>query len=741
MKNSEIIKNLSLDDKIKIVTGQDFWYTKELENEGLKSLLLTDGPSGVRKQEEDIDALGLNQSIETISFPSLALIACSFDKDLLRQYGEYLGQIAKSEKVNVLLGPGINIKRNPLAGRNFEYMSEDPFVSGKLGTAYIKGLQSQGVGASVKHFATNNRENQRFTNSSNIDERTLREIYLSAFETIVKEAEPVTIMSSYNFLNQVPVSENKWLLTDLLRNEWGYQGVVVSDWSAVKRRAQSLKAGLNLEMPGKGEATLTEVKDAIKNGQLDEHILDVSVDRVLTLMKDYQNKEEVQSYDKETYHDFARELARKSIVLLKNENENLPLKPSSLGLIGELAENPRYQGGGSSKVNPYHVVTPLEAFKNQQYVYAQGYNINNHEVDQQLQQQAVKVAQQNDQVVLFLGYPESYETEGLDKDSLSLPDNQLALIDAVTKENENVTIVLQNGGTVLMPWADKVKSIVETYLPGEAVGEAIYDILTGKQNPAGKLAETVPQRIEDVPSYLTFNQSKADENYREGIYVGYRYYDTKNIKTQFPFGHGLSYTTFDYSNMQITNQESSLKVSLDIKNTGNIFGEEVVQIYIGNRTSDIDMPFKELREFERVALEVNETRTITFEIPHKAMRWYNENRGQWQIDDGEYIIYAGSSVEDIRLEQPITLNITNQTTSNQIHEDTYLSEIVTRKEAFKQSLELYNLDKIIDAVIENPELTSIFENMPLRSLIMVNIDIKTVRDFIDAANEELSKQG
>lgn len=291
-----------------------------------------------------------------------------------------------------------------------------------------------------------------------------------------------------------------------------------------------------------------------------------------------------------------------------------------------------------------------------------------------------------------------------------------------------------------MPWVDKVKSIVETYLPGEAVGEAIYDILTGKQNPAGKLEETVPQRIEDVPSYLTFNQSKADENYREGIYVGYRYYDTKNIETQFPFGHGLSYTTFDYSNMQITNQESSLKVSLDIKNKGNIFGEEVVQIYIGNRTSDIDMPFKELREFERVALEVNETKTITFEIPHKAMRWYNENRGQWQIDDGKYIIYAGSSVKDIRLEQSITINITNQTTSNHIHEDTYLSEIVTRKEAFKQSLEQYNLDKIIDAVIENPELTSIFENMPLRSLIMVNIDIKTVRDFIDAANEEKSKQ-
>lgn len=737
MKNNEIIKNLSLEEKIKIVTGHAFWYTHDLEDKGLNALLLTDGPSGVRKQEEGADALGLNQSIKTISFPSLALIASSFDKNLLRQYGEYLGQIAKSEKVNVLLGPGINIKRNPLAGRNFEYMSEDPLVAGKLATAYINGLQYQGIGSSVKHFAANNRENQRFTNSSNIDERTLREIYLSAFETVVKYAQPATIMSSYNAINHVPVSENKWLLTDVLRNEWGYQGVVVSDWSAVKHRSNSLKAGLNLEMPGKGQSTLTEVTNAVKNGELDEHILDISVDRVLTLIKQHQIKDEAQSYDKASYHDFSRVLASKSIILLKNENNNLPINSSSLGLIGELAAKPRIQGGGSSKVNPYNIVTPLEAFNKHQVEYAQGYYISNHEVDQKLQQEAVKVAQQNDQVILFLGYPESYETEGFDKNALALPDNQLTLLDAVTRENQNVTVVLQNGGTVLMPWAHKVKSIVETYLSGEAVGEAIKDVLTGKQNPAGKLTETVPKRLEDVPSYLTFNQSKAEEDYREGIYVGYRYYDTKHIKTQFPFGHGLSYTTFEYSNIKIAPQENSLKINLDIKNTGKIFGEEVIQVYIGNRASDIDMPLKELRDFERIALDANESKIITFDIPYKALRWFNNNTRQWQIDDGEYVVYVGSSVEDIRLEQSITLDITNQTKSYWIHEDTYVYELVLRKNEIKQSLKQYQLDELIGKVTEDPELAPLFENLPLRSLIMLDMDIATVHDFINAANEEL----
>lgn len=417
MENREIIESLSLEEKIKVITGKEFWYTHPLEAFGLKSLLLTDGPSGVRKQNEGADALGLTDSIETIGFPSMALIASSFDKSLAYHYGASLGGIAKSEGVNVVLGPGVTMKRSPLGGRNFEYMSEDPLLSGELAAQYVKGVQSKGVGTSVKHFATNNRENQRFTSSSNVEERALREIYLSAFEKVVKAAQPATVMSSYNKLNGVPVSENKWLLTDVLRNEWGYKGVVVSDWSAIKNRAPSLKAGLDLEMPGKDQFTVDELKKAVANGSLEESVLDISVDRVLSLIKIYQAESEPDGYDKDEYHALAKGIASKSIILLKNEQNALPLGNKNLAVIGELAEKPRHQGGGSSKVNPYKVTTPLDALKQEKvnYEYSRGYLIDESKVDKDTQDEAVEKAKAHEQVLLFLGYPERYETEGFDK--------------------------------------------------------------------------------------------------------------------------------------------------------------------------------------------------------------------------------------------------------------------------------------------------------------------------------------
>ncbi|MFD2831185.1 beta-glucosidase [Corticicoccus populi] len=740
--NNTIIEKLSLEDKIKIVTGKEFWYTHPLEKFGLKSILLTDGPSGIRKQNEGADALGLTDSVETIGFPSLALIASSFDKTLANQYGRLLGDIANSEGVNVLLGPGINIKRSPLGGRNFEYMSEDPLVAGALASEYVKGVQSKGVGTSVKHFAANNRENQRFTSSSNVEDRALREIYLSAFEKVVKSAQPATVMSSYNLLNGTAVSENKWLLTDVLRNEWGFKGTVVSDWSAVKNRVPSLKAGLNLEMPGKDEYTTAEIKKAIADGDLEEGVLDQSVDRVLSLIKNYQNEQDTGSYDKDEYHEFAREIAGKSMILLKNENETLPIKPEeSIGVIGALAQNPRHQGGGSSKVNPYKVTTPLHALRQGMNCnYAEGYKIDEINTDESLFSEAVKTAENNAHVVLFLGYPENYETEGLDKENLNLPENQRALLEAVAEVNRNVTVVLQNGGIVLAPWADKVSAIVETYLPGEAGGEALADILTGRVNPSGRLAETVPKRIEDVPSYLSFNQSKQEENYYEGIYVGYRYYDTKKIPVQYPFGHGLSYTTFEYNHLNIEQKEDVFEISCDVKNTGSYDGDEVVQLYVGNKTSDIDMPSKELRAFERVSLKQGETQTVTVKIPFDSLRWYNSRTQKWQIDDGEYEMYVGRSIEDIRLTQEFKLERNLGTELEWIHQDTYVSEIVENQDMFEEALQKHGIDQLIKATNDDEGLAALFENMPIRSLIMVGLKTENLNRFIEDANEIIKNQ-
>lgn len=740
MKAKEIISNLSIDDKIKLITGHHFWYTHPLKEYDLESLLLTDGPSGIRKQSEGADALGLNKSIETIAFPGLALVTSSFNKKLLNRYGTLLGSIAKSERVNILLGPGVNIKRHPLGGRNFEYMSEDPFLTGILASEYVKGVESQGVGTSVKHFVANNRENQRFSNSSNIDMRTLREIYLKPFEMIVKRSMPATVMTSYNLLNHVYVSENRWLLTDILRNEWNYQGLILSDWAAIKDRAKALKAGLDLEMPGKDSYTINELKVALHNGDINEEMLNKSAERVIDTIQRYQSEQEPEPYDKDAFHEAVKDIANDSAILLKNNHQTLPLASKTFSVIGDLAEQPRFQAGGSSKVNPYHVVSPVEALKNDMNAFAKGYDINEEDSNNELVKEAVELAKKEENIVLFLGYPEHYEGEGYDKTTLNLPDNQVQLLNELYKVNKNIVVVLQNGAVILMPWEDKAQSIVETYLPGEAVGESIRDILLGTVNPSGKLAESIPKRIEDIPSYYSFNKSKSEENYLEGLFVGYRHYDTKRIDVQFPFGHGLSYSNFEYSNLNIDVNATHLDIQFDVTNTGQYDGATVPQIYVGNQTSDIEMPTKELKAFEKVYLERNQTTTVKVTIPFDDLRWFNAQTNLWQFDHGLYELFIGESVSDIRLNS--TVNIINEQLDIQqplINEDTYLYEVIERKDEMSHALEKYEFDKMISNINEDKSLAPLFKNMPLRSLIMVNLDINKIYRFIEEANKEITQ--
>lgn len=633
------------------------------------------------------------------------------------------------------MGPGVNIKRSPLAGRNFEYFSEDPLLAGRMGTAYVKGVQSTGVGVSVKHFATNNREDQRFTNSSDVDERTLREIYLAQFERIVKQAHPATIMCSYNKLNGVQVSQNQRLLTHILRDEWGYQGLVMSDWGAVVDHVAAVKAGLDLEMPGKGDASKEEIIRAVKEGRLQESTLNRSALRVLEMAERYGHpKTPAPAYDMEAQHEFARQLADDSIVLLKNEKQELPLSDSAkLAVIGELAEKPRFEGGGSSHVNAHRVVTPKEVMP-ENAVYAQGYRLDSDQPDEQLTAEAMALAKNSDQVVFFAGFPEAMESEGFDKHSISLPANQNKLLEQLLTVNPHVVVVLQNGSAVEMPWEPETPAIVETYLAGEAVGEATWDILSGQVNPSGKLSETFPKRLADNPTYPTFGKDRRHEVYREGILMGYRYYDAKQLAVRFPFGHGLSYTTFAYQNLTIRENSDDVTVSFDLENTGSQAGKEVAQVYVANHASQTIMPIDELRDFVKVELQPGETKHLTLKLSRRAFAWYNSETETWEADNGQYEILVGSSSRDIRLRQEFELTIgTNPL--GKITGETYVGELMENAdEQIKQIIAEMGLTATFDKFM-SPELAPIFANIPLRSLTMADVDAETVHELLQKLNE------
>lgn len=725
------VEGLTLEERADLVSGTDFWFTAKVS--GMDPMLMTDGPSGLRKQVNVHSAM--DQSIEAVCFPCSALTASSFDDQMLEKLGEQLGTAARAEKIGVLLGPGVNIKRSPLAGRNFEYFSEDPLLAGRMGTAYVKGVQSTGVGVSVKHFATNNREDQRFTNSSDVDERTLREIYLAQFERIVKQAHPATIMCSYNKLNGVQVSQNQRLLTNILRDEWGYQGLVMSDWGAVVDHTAAIKAGLDLEMPGKGDASKEEIIQAVKEGRLQESTLNRSALRVLEMAERYGHpKTPAPAYDMEAQHEFARQLADDSIVLLKNKKQELPLSDSAkLAVIGELAEKPRFEGGGSSHVNAHRVVTPKEVMP-ENAVYAQGYRLDSDQPDEQLTKEAMELAKNSDQVVFFAGFPEAMESEGFDKHSISLPANQNKLLEQLLTVNPHVIVVLQNGSAVEMPWEPKTPAIVETYLAGEAVGEATWDILSGQVNPSGKLSETFPKRLADNPTYPTFGKDRRHEVYREGILMGYRYYDAKQLAVCFPFGHGLSYTTFAYQNLMIKENSDDVAVSFDLENTGSQAGKEVAQIYVANHASQTIMPVDELRDFVKVELQPGETKHLTLKLSRRAFAWYNSETETWEADNGQYEILVGSSSRDIRLRQEFELTIgTNPL--GKITDETYVGELMENADGrIKQIIAEMGLTATFDKFML-PELAPVFANIPLRSLTMADIDAETVHELVQKLGE------
>ncbi len=653
-----ILKEMTLEEKASLCSGSDAWHTTPVERFDIPEIMVSDGPHGVRKIKDETALM--NQAIEAVCFPSACATACSFDRELLSSMGKALGQTCKAEKVAVLLGPGCNIKRSPLCGRNFEYFSEDPYLASQIASAHIKGVQSMGVGTSLKHFACNNQETRRMTCSANMNERTFFEIYAAAFEGAVKDAKPYTIMCSYNRINNVYSSENKFLLTDVLREKWGFEGLVMSDWGAVNDRPEGIRAGLDLEMPSSHGVNDAKIVESVKNGTLDEALVDKAARNVLELV----NKTEHisagnETWDKENQHQLARKIASECAILLKNDNSLLPLDNSKkIAFIGDFAQAPRYQGGGSSHINSFKVTSAIDAVKEFCEVeFAKGYDSSTDKVDEELIAEAVECAERNEIVIIFAGLTDIYESEGYDRKHMRMPDNQLVLIDRICELCNNVAVVLHNGSPVEMPFESKVKSILEMYLGGQAVGGATCDILFGKVNPSGKLAETFPVKLSDNPSYLSFPGEQDDVQYREGIFVGYRYYDHKELKPLFPFGHGLSYTTFEYSDLKLSssaiNADDELTVSVVVKNTGKVDGKEVIQLYVSDKESSVIRPVRELKGFEKVSLKAGESKKVMFKLNRRAFAFYSEAAHDWIVEEGDFIISVGSSSRDIRLSDEV----------------------------------------------------------------------------------------
>lgn len=658
-----LVSQMTLEEKAGMCSGADFWHMKGVERLGIPSIMLTDGPHGVRKQAEAADHLGINDSETAICFPAGCATASGFDRDLVRTLGETLGNECQAMGTNTLLGPAMNIKRSPLCGRNFEYYSEDPYAAGELAAAMIQGVQSKHIGTSAKHFLANNQEKRRMTNSSEIDERTLREIYMPAFETAVKKAQPWTIMSSYNRVNGEFVGDSHKILTEILRDEWGFKGCVVSDWGAVNDRVQGLAAGLDIEMPGNGGINDALIVKAVQAGQLDEAVLDKACERILRLIaQTTENRDQDARLDYAADHALAAQIEAECAVLLKNEDAILPLnKETRVAFIGKYAQEPRYQGGGSSHINSWHVTSAMEAVQDIAAVtYARGYNDDVDEIDEALQREAVAAAQAAEVAVVFAGLPDSLESEGYDRKHMQLPQCQNTLIERILEVQPNVVVVLHNGSPVEMPWRNRVKGILEAYLGGEAVGTAIVGLLYGIHNPCGRLSETIPERLCDTPCYLTYGVGNDTAVYQEGVFVGYRYYTSVDRKVAYPFGYGLSYTTFDYSNLTLDQTEmddtQTLTVSVQVKNTGACAGKEVVQLYVAAPKGNVVRPVRELKEFAKVSLAPGEEQTVTFHLGKRAFAYWNTEIHDWYVEDGVYEIQIGRNAEEMILQETVTVH-------------------------------------------------------------------------------------
>ena len=743
----KIVSEMTLEEKAGMCSGLDFWHLKEVEHLGIPKVMVSDGPHGLRKQDEKGDHLGINDSIKAICFPPAVLSACSFDRGLMEEMGKAIGREAQANDVSVVLGPAVNIKRSPLCGRNFEYYSEDPYLAGEIAAAFVKGVQSQHVGTSIKHFAANNQEYRRMSSSSEVDERTLREIYFPAFETAVKKAQPCTFMCSYNQINGTFASENKWLLTDVLRGEWGFKGYVMSDWGAVNDRVKGLEAGLELEMPASGGDNDAMIVKAVKDGALEEKILDQAVERILRIIFEYADHRKPQEFTMEKDHEEAQHIAEESMVLLKNENHILPLKTSEkAAFIGGFARNPRFQGGGSSHINCFKTTNVLNSVPcDAQVVYAEGFPADRDFYDKALADEAVKAAAEADKAVIFAGLPESFESEGYDRSHMRLPECQNRLITEILKVQPNTVIVLHNGSPVEMPWLGEIKGLLETYLGGQAGGAAAANILYGKINPSGKLAETMPLKLSDNPSYLNFGGGEKVE-YREGIFVGYRYYDTKEMDVAFPFGYGLSYTTFAYSNLKLSmenpTEKDTVMVSADVTNTGKSAGKEVVQLYIRDLTGSAIRPEKELKGFEKVFLEPGETKTVTMELNKRSFAWYNTELHDWFAASGDYEILVGASSRDIRLTETLHLN-SSQRLPMHVHMNTTLGDLLRNPEtaeAAKKLIQKYlsgeaGSEAASEAVSEEMTM-AMTDSMPLRALMgFAGVSRKELDSVIEKLNK------
>ncbi|MCM1179772.1 MAG: glycoside hydrolase family 3 C-terminal domain-containing protein [Clostridium sp.] len=754
----ELVGKMTLEEKAGLCSGSDFWHSKAVERLGIPNVMVSDGPHGLRKQDQEADHLGVNESIKAVCFPAGCGAATSFNRELIGKMGEVLGNECQAENVSVILGPAVNIKRSPLCGRNFEYYSEDPYLATEIATAHINGVQSKHVGTSIKHFLANNQETRRMSVNAVIDERALHEIYLGAFEGAVRHAKPWTVMSSYNRVNGEYVGENREFLTDILRDDWGFDGIVVSDWGAVSDRVNALKAGLDLEMPASAGVRDAKIVEAVQNGTLSEEVLDAACERILNIVYRFvENQNEHAVFDLKADHEMARQIAHETIVLLKNEDDILPLsKDSRVAFIGKYAEKPRFQGGGSSHINCKYVTSAMDAVREagiSNVTFAKGFDDKADAVDEALEAEAVKAASEAEIAVVFAGLPDAFESEGFDRAHMRMPECQNHLIDEILKVQPNTVVVLHNGSAIEMPWVNEVKGILEAYLGGEAVGGATVDILFGDVNPSAKLAETFPYQLEDNPSYLSGFGSGDTVNYTEGIFVGYRYYDKKNMPVMFPFGFGLSYTTFEYSNLTVDKKEFSdqetVTVSVDVTNTGKMAGKEIVELFVADQESTVIRPVKELKGFEKVALNPGETKTVTFTLDSRAFAYYEPEMKDWNVESGEFEIMIGKSSEDIVLSETVVVNGTRKKqvvyTANTIFADLPTSEEAL--EILKPWREANGMgDMCVSEEEESAAAEAISKEMneamamftPLRAAISF-ADGKITPDMIDEIVEKLNK--
>ena len=751
-KLQELIGKMTLEEKASLCSGADFWHTESVERLGIPAMMVSDGPHGLRKKDQEADNLGVNDSIKAVCFPAGCGTAASFNRELITGMGEVLGEECQAEGVGVILGPAVNIKRSPLCGRNFEYYSEDPMVASEMAGALIKGVQSKNVGTSIKHFLANNQETRRMSSSSEVDERTLREIYLAAFEGAVSSQKPWTVMCSYNKINGTYAAEHKEALTDILRGEWGFDGFVVSDWGAVNNRVPDLEAGLDLEMPASGGINDKQIVDAVKEGRLEESVLDRAVERILNIVYRFQeNRNDSAVFDRDKDHEYAKKVAEETIVLLKNEDGLLPLsEKEEIAFIGKYARQPRFQGGGSSHINSHKVTGAWDVVKDWGNItFAEGYGDQEDVTDEALIAEAVEKAGKTKAAVIFAGLPDAFESEGFDRSHMGMPNCQNELINRVAAVQPNTIVVLHNGSPVEMPWADQVKGIVEAYLSGQAVGAAVVDILFGKVNPSAKLPETFPYKLEDNPSYLYYLGEGDKVEYREGVFVGYRYYDTKKMDVRFPFGYGLSYTTFAYSNLKLSAAQikdtDTLTVSVDVTNTGSMAGKEVVQLYVSDVESTVIRPVKELKGFDKVDLQPGETKTVTFTLGKRAFAYWNTQIHDWHVESGEFRILVGKSSRDIQLEETVTVESTVKLPVHFTLDSTF-GDLMQDKKAREILEPMMKLDMVggqeedsdvAASAISSEMMEAMMKYMPLRGVLSFSsgkVSLEQLQGLLDQLN-------